>query len=71
MTYTIKTERIGNHVIEISQDKFETSYKVSLIRMFDENLGRTESRIAYTDIKKAKARYNSLKSKLRKEEERR
>lgn len=69
MTVTIKSEKIGNHMIEISQDKYEIGYNVSLTRLWDECSGTTENERYYSDIKKATARYNSLKSKLRKEYE--
>jgi len=61
MTVTIKSERIGNYLIEISQDKYEKAYKVSKIRLWDESSGTLEKESYYPDIKKATARYNKLK----------
>jgi hypothetical protein len=61
MTVTIKSERINNYLIEISQDKYEKAYKVSKIRLWDESCGTLEKESYYPDIKKATARYNKLK----------
>lgn len=65
MTVVIRSERIGNYAVEISQDKYESTYKVSLNRMISDYEAVRENENYYPDIKKATARYNRLKRSIR------
>ena len=66
MTVTIKSENVGNYNIEVSQDKFSSVYKVSLNRCLGAYYS-TESEKYYGTLKKANARFASLKRKLQNE----
>lgn len=64
MTLTIKQEHIGNHYIEISQDKFSSSYKVTLAHTYDGDLYRTDKESTYATLEKAKKRFSALKREI-------
>lgn len=69
MTFTFKSETIGTNYIELSQDKFETSYKV----VYGDIIGGMvyhEKTNRYGTMKKADAFYKSKIRQWKKEIER-
>lgn len=64
MTFTIIQEHINKHYIEISQDKYSNSYKVTLAHTYDGELYRTDKENHYPTLTAAKRRYNALKRGL-------
>lgn len=64
MTFTIKQIKIGNYHIEISQDKYSSSYKVTLSHTYDGDIYRTDNENYYPTLTAANRRYNYLKRKV-------
>ena len=66
MTFTIKSEKVGRYLIEIMQEKFESSYHVAMYEEQSEDLyGYPITDRYYPTIEKAKTRFNALKRDAR------
>ena len=57
MTAVIKTREVNGYLVEISIDKYSTSYKVAV---YDIATGRTEKQNYYGTIEKASKRFAAL-----------
>lgn len=62
MTITIKSETVNGYHIDITQDKFTPAYRVSAYERRGGQWVRVNSH-SYGDIKKAAARFNTLRRK--------
>ena len=66
MTVTIRAEKIGKHLIEIKQEKFESVYHVAMYEEQGEGLyGHARTDLVYDTEKKAQARFNALRRSVR------
>ena len=63
MTFILKSAEVGDHVIELGQEKFESTYFVASYSKY----GSTETRLFYPKKEKAIQRFNYLKHKYAKE----
>ena len=59
MTFIFKSADVGDHVVELGQEKFESAYFVASYSKY----GRTETRLFYPTKDKANQRFNYLKRK--------
>lgn len=62
MTAVIKSKEVNGYLIEISIDKYSTSYKVTV---YDIATGRTEKQNYYGTINKASKRFAALARTLK------
>ena len=66
MTFTFKVVKIEDYAIEIEQEKYSTSFKVTLSKKISgTELYRTVNTNYYPTIEKAKARFSKLKSDVK------
>lgn len=64
MTFTIQSENIGEFNIYIEQEKFESNFKVGIVKEQSPGLyGFPISELRYETLNKAKRRYQYLKRK--------
>ena len=63
MTTIIRKETIGHYAIEIAQTD-SPALIVRLLRVWDEDRATIETERTYTDLKKANARFTSIKKML-------
>ena len=62
MTVTLRSAKANGYYIEISQEKYESTYVVMICPMYDESrCGYPTSRTVYDTMKKANKRFNYLK----------
>ena len=59
MTVTIKSEHIGDHYIDVSQEKFSKAYKVGIYQNAGLYYIAQDERM-YGTMKQANRRYNAL-----------
>lgn len=65
MTVTIKAEKIGKYLIEIMQEKFETTYHVAMYEEHGEDLyGYPTTDRYYKTLRAAETRFNTLKRSI-------
>lgn len=66
MTFTVISESVNGIYIEITQDKFESVYRVSAYEIRkDGTCGYPLTSLAYADLAKAKKRFSALKHKAK------
>ena len=63
MTFILKSADVGDHVVELGQEKFESAYFVEAYSKY----GKSETRLYYPTKEKATQRFNYLKRKYEKE----
>lgn len=68
MTVTIKSEQIGRKYVAIGQDKFEKPYFVEYCEQRGGGEWYLVSRHWYSDMSKAKRRFNTLLNRAREEQ---
>ena len=61
MTFIMKTAEVGDHIIELGQEKYESAYFVASYSKY----GSTETRLFYPTREKANDRFNYLKRKYK------
>lgn len=66
MTFVLKSERIDNRQIEITQEKFEDCYHVIVCEKGEPYWHKISDRV-YPSWRKACQRFNSIKTKIKKE----
>ncbi len=65
MTITIKSEHVGDYIIEISQNKFSSAYDVSALEK-NGSQWYAINKNTYPTIEDAKKRFSYLKSQAKK-----
>ena len=60
MTFTITSARINGKYIEVYQEKFSNSYKVSVSNDYGTYVGYPEKTNIYPTLEKAMRRFNKL-----------